>query len=187
MLTTSSKPLVALPVGAVGSVGRTRTPANRKASEAPPKPNYCLCCWRKGSPILKHWSCNDLSMMAPDWTQGTAFHHPMKGEDCIHGKTNHSEQYFHRNTTSSHALSCVILSPPATEICLLFVHQSMMPSEQECYLRGGVGHWNTPPDNFVTAGVFRPSHHLARAVPQRQNLLCMFVRFSFTAAYIQQS
>lgn len=41
--------------------------------------------------------------------------------------------------------------------------------------------------NSVTTGVFRPSHRLALAVPQRQNLLYMFVRFSFTAVYIQQS
>lgn len=41
--------------------------------------------------------------------------------------------------------------------------------------------------NSITTDVFRPSHALALAAPQRQNLLCLFVNFSFTAVYIQQS
>lgn len=39
--------------------------------------------------------------------------------------------------------------------------------------------------NSITTGMFRSSHCLVLAVPQRQNLLCVFVRFSFTA-HVQQ-
>lgn len=52
---------------------------------------------------------------------------------------------------SCHTLSCVISGPPAAEICLLFVHQSVMPPDgkgRRCYVRGGVGHQNTPPDEL---------------------------------------
>lgn len=52
---------------------------------------------------------------------------------------------------SCHTLSCVILGSPAAEICLLFLHQSVMPPDGKgrgCYVRGGVWHRNTPPDEL---------------------------------------
>lgn len=36
-------------------------------------------------------------MMAFAQTLGLALHHPMKGEGCIHDKTDHSKQDFHRS------------------------------------------------------------------------------------------
>lgn len=60
-----------------------------------------------------------------------------------------------------HSLSCVILGLPATEVCLLFLHQRVMPPDRkgrECYIQGGVGHQNTPLDE--------PCHHrCAQAKP----------------------
>lgn len=78
----------------------------------------------------------------------------MKGEGCIHGKTDHSKQDFHSSARWKCLVTlfaCVISGQPATEICLLFVHQSVMPLDGEgrgCYVRGGVGHRNTPPDEL---------------------------------------
>lgn len=49
------------------------------------------------------------------------------------------------------SLSCVILGLPATELCLLFAHERVMPPDRKgrgCYIQGGVGHQDTPPDEL---------------------------------------
>lgn len=84
-------------------------------------------------------------MMASDQMLGLALHHPLY---CVHGKTDHCKQDFLRMEMPCHNLSCVILVLPATEVCLLFLHQRVMLPDRKgrgCYIQGGVGHQNTPP------------------------------------------
>lgn len=166
--------------------GQVNLPKRKSVKHNLDQIDCCLHCWREGLvmfywcfSVILQWSFNDG--LWPD--VGSCPSSPLEGWVLCTWQNWPLQVRFpqkYRVEMPCHSLFCVILGLPATEVCLLFVHQRVIEGAEGVRSRGVWGTRALLQMNSVTTGVFRPNHHLALAIPQRQNLLCVFVGFSFT-------